>query len=144
MSRGLIALNALFTAAILVAAGYIVRELRAPAPVASTPVRPGGPAAVAVLAPPPPPIPGAYGVIASRNLFSPSRSEAPTTPLAGGSAVPLVKPNLFGVVLKDGAPLAYLEDPTTKRVSGYRLGDSIAGGSLQTIEIGRASCRERV
>src|SRR5207237_8047281 len=29
---------------------------------------------------------------------------------------------------------AYLEDPVTKRVARYRVGDSVAGGTLQTIE----------
>jgi hypothetical protein len=46
---------------------------------------------------------------------------------------PLVKPNLFGVVLREGAPIAYLEDPATKRVAGYRVGDSIVGGTVQKI-----------
>jgi hypothetical protein len=45
----------------------------------------------------------------------------------------LPKPNLFGVVVREGASIAYLEDPVTKRVAGYRQGDSIAGGTVQTI-----------
>jgi hypothetical protein len=44
-----------------------------------------------------------------------------------------VKPNLFGIVLREGAPIAYLEDPSTKRVAGYRVGDAVAGGTVQTI-----------
>jgi hypothetical protein len=72
----------------------------------------------------------AYAVVASKNLFSPSRTEAPITATAAAAAV---KPNLYGIVLREGSPIAYLEDPTSKRVSGYRIGDAIAGGTLQTI-----------
>jgi hypothetical protein len=53
--------------------------------------------------------------------------------VTGGPAIPVVKPSLHGVVLRDGAPIAYLEDPMTKRIAGYRIGDPIAGGTVQTI-----------
>jgi len=76
---------------------------------------------------------GAYGAIASRNLFSPDRSEAPSGAMAANALAALPKPSLHGVILRDGAPMAYLEDPVTKRVAGYRVGDSIAGGTLQSI-----------
>jgi hypothetical protein len=78
---------------------------------------------------------GAYANVAARNLFSPTRTEsAPTATAAAAAASPAAaKPNLFGVVLRDGAPLAYLEDPATKRVAGYQVGDSVAGGTVQTI-----------
>ena len=75
---------------------------------------------------------GAYGVVASKNLFSPTRTEAPVNPSAAAAAN-LPKPNLFGVVLREGSPIAYMEDPTSKRVSGYRIGDAIAGGTVQSI-----------
>lgn len=75
---------------------------------------------------------GAYASVAARNVFSPTRSETPSTATAA-TAAPVVKPNLFGIVLRDGAPIAYLEDPTTKRVAGYRVGDAMAGGTVQTI-----------
>ncbi len=52
-------------------------------------------------------------------------------------AVQLPKPNLYGVIVRDEASIAYLEDPTTKRVAGYRLGDSIAGGTVQAISSDR-------
>jgi hypothetical protein len=74
---------------------------------------------------------GAYTSVAARNLFSPTRTESPPTPTLAAS--PAVKPNLFGIVLRDGAPIAYLEDPATKRVAGYRVGDTMAGGTVQTI-----------
>jgi hypothetical protein len=134
MPPRLLALNALFAALALVAVVYIVRELRAPAPTAAGSGRANAPAAGPNVRPPAPPsAPGAYDVVVGRNLFSPSRSEAPTTAVAAGPAAVAARPALLGVVLRDGAPLAYLEDPTTKRVSGYRLGDSIGGGSVQAI-----------
>jgi hypothetical protein len=74
---------------------------------------------------------GAYVSVAARNLFSPTRTESPPTPTIAAS--PAVKPNLYGVVLRDGAPMAYLEDPATKRVAGYRIGDAVGGGTVQTI-----------
>src|SRR2546430_1197574 len=77
--------------------------------------------------------PQAYNVIASRNLFSPTRSETAGPALAGGAPVLVAKPALHGVVLREGSPIAYLEDPLTKRIAGYRVGDPIAGGTVQTI-----------
>src|SRR5207247_10217827 len=92
-----------------------------------------GPSARAARPPPLPHAPvGAYNVIARRGLLSPTRSEVPGTAttgaLLGGS-----KPNLQGVVLRDTNPIAYLEDPLTKRVAGYRIGDTIAGGRVEAI-----------
>lgn len=77
-----------------------------------------------------------YDVVASKNLFNPSRSETGTA-----SVAPSVKPFLHGVVLTDGAPAAFLEDPTTKRVRGYKPGDAVAGGQLERIEADRVVIR---
>jgi hypothetical protein len=122
-------------------AGLIAREVMSvprvsaarPQPAASIPAQP---AATAPPAAPAPPLgPAAYTVVATRNLFSPTRSEAPVTPPAPVAAAPVLpKPNLYGVVLQDGAPIAYLEDPVTKRVARYRVGDSVAGGTVKAIE----------
>jgi len=135
MPRASIVLNAALGLIALLAVAYVVRELRAPAPMPSAARRPApAPAPVSVTPPPPAPVtpPGGYNVVAARNLFSPTRSESPVSPVAAGApAVP--KPNLYGILLRDGNPVAYLEDPTTKRVAGYRLGDSVAGGTLKQI-----------
>jgi hypothetical protein len=74
----------------------------------------------------------AWTTIASRNLFSPTRSET------GGSGAATAiqqgpKPNLYGIVLRDGAPIAYLEDPATRRVAAYRVGDTVGGGVVKSI-----------
>jgi hypothetical protein len=84
---------------------------------------------------PPPAGPAAYATIATRNLFSPTRSEAPPAPVTPTASLP--KPNLYGVVVREGSSVAYLEDPTTKRVAGYREGDPIAGGTIKTISSDR-------
>lgn len=131
MSKRLLILNAALVALCLVFSAYIIR-------VVTTPVAPPAAGRPRPVTPPPAPTgpqppAGSYGVVASRNLFSPSRSEAPATATGPGAAPQLPKPNLYGVVLRDGAPIAYLEDPVTKRVAGYRVGDSVAGGTLQTI-----------
>jgi hypothetical protein len=73
-----------------------------------------------------------YNVIVAKHLFNPSRSEggsAQATP----AAPPPPKPVLLGVVVDGPQSRAYLEDPTTKRVFGYRIGDSVAGGRLDKI-----------
>jgi hypothetical protein len=133
MSRGLIVLNAAFALIALTAIGYVVRELRAPAPapdVARRPVPAAAPAVPAARAAAETP-PGAYGVVAARNLFSPTRTEAPPSPVAAGPTT--VKPSLYGILVSDTFLVAYLEDPITKRVAGYRIGDSVAGGKLTQI-----------
>jgi type II secretion system (T2SS) protein C len=137
MPKRLIVLNVLLLAVAGASATYIVRDVSAP-PSRPVPLRsrPAGPAAAAPAAPNTPetrPNPAVYGAIASRNLFSPTRTETPPVAQAPRPTAPPVKPNLQGVVVREGAPIAYLEDPTTKRVAGYRLGDSIAGATVESI-----------
>jgi hypothetical protein len=131
MSKRLLALNAALGVLSAVFLVYIVRVVATPVP-RPTPTRSRTAPPPARPSAPPPPT-AVYGVIASRNLFSPARSEALMT--AGGSGAPsnVPKPSLYGIVLRDGAPIAYLEDPVTKRVAGYRVGDAVAGGTVQTI-----------
>ena len=130
MPRRLVALNAVLVAVAFLSAAYMYRELRrAPSPV--PPPRRAAPAALAAAPSGAETQPGGYAVVTSRNLFSPTRSEAPAAGVSNASQPP--KPNLFGIVLRDGVPVAYLEDPTTKRVAGYRLGDSVAGGTVAQI-----------
>jgi translation initiation factor IF-2 len=135
MPRKLLALNLLLGAVALGAAAFIVSEVTTPPQPAPLRVKPApeptAPAPPADKAPPAPA--GAYAAVASRNLFSPTRTEAPVAPVASRPAATLPKPTLHGVVLRDGTPVAYLEDPTTKRVAGYRLGDSVAGGTVKAI-----------
>jgi hypothetical protein len=131
MSRRLVVINAALGVVAIVAAGYTIRELRTEAPTAvvrpaSTP-QPSSPPAADAPAPPP----GGYASVAARNLFSPTRSEAPPSAVASGPALP--KPQLYGIILREQAPVAYLEDPATKRVAGYRVGDAVAGGTVKTI-----------
>jgi hypothetical protein len=132
MPRKLLLINALLIA---IAAGSVVliaRQVMAPMPIPQA-GRSRAPVAEAERPAEPARSPAsAYNVVASKNLFSPTRTEAPVSPVAAAAAnVP--KPNLFGVVLREGSPIAYLEDPTTKRVSGYRIGDAVAGGTVQAI-----------
>jgi len=138
MSKQLRLVTVLFAGIAVVFVAIIVKELTTSPPRARAP-RP--PPTATTTAPAPSPTPsaspsagaGGYGVIASRNLFSPTRTEAPPAP-PPAPVVNLPKPNLYGVVLQDGTPIAYLEDPVTKRVARYRVGDSVAGGTLQSIE----------
>jgi len=132
MPRKLLLINAILIAIAAGSVVFIARHLMAPMPMPQAgkgraPAAEADRPAEAMRTPV-----AAYNAVASRNLFSPTRTEAPVSATTAAVAnVP--KPNLFGVVLRDGAPIAYLEDPTTKRVSGYRIGDSVAGGTVQAI-----------
>ena len=138
MFRRLPLVTVLLVALALGFAGLIVKELttvhRAPVtrpqPAASVGATPGAaPAAPGSTTAP------NYTVVASRNLFSPTRSEAPPAPPTPPPPPPVLpKPNLFGVILIEGTPVAYLEDPVSKRVARYRVGDSVAGGTVKSIE----------
>lgn len=77
-----------------------------------------------------------YSIVAAKSLFSPTRSEtvAATTVTV---APPQPKPYLHGVVLDDAKSRAYLEDPTSKRIFGYTVGDSVSGGKLEAIRADR-------
>lgn len=137
MSKPLILLNALLLGASALAAIYVVRTVIARPPRATAAVAQTSPAAnVASQKPAEPqgPATASYAVVAARNLFSPTRTEAPGPGTPAQQALQFPKPNLFGVVLKDGGAIAYLEDPSTKRVAAYRVGDAIAGGTVQAIQ----------
>lgn len=73
-----------------------------------------------------------YNVIVAKHLFNPSRSEGGPAPTAPAPPPP-PKPTLLGVVVDGPKSRAYLEDAVTKRVFGYRIGDSVSGGRLDKI-----------
>lgn len=75
---------------------------------------------------------GTYNVIVAKHLFNPSRAEGGPAPAAPAAPLP-PKPLLLGLVVDGPKSRAYLEDPTTKRVFGYQIGDSVAGGRLEQI-----------
>jgi len=134
MPRRLLAVNVVLAGVSLLCVSLIVKQLIGSRPAAPSRSRPPAAALAAPSAAGSPRLPAqAYSVIATRNLFSPTRSETPGAGMAGGPAINIVKPSLHGVVLRDGAPIAYLEDPLTKRIAGYRIGDPIGGGTVQTI-----------
>lgn len=133
MSRRGLALNSLIGLLACLLAAALVRELLTPLPL-PPPVAPRPAPPVSVPAPGPvAPVAATYGVIAAKNLFSPSRSEAP----AGATVSKGPKPLLHGVVMGGPMSRAYLEDPVTKRTFGYAIGDTVAGGRLQSISADR-------
>jgi hypothetical protein len=75
-----------------------------------------------------------YNVVAARSLFSPSRTETSAAATAA-SAAP--KPFLHGVVVDEARSRAFLEDPTSKKVYGYAIGDTVSGGKLEAIRADR-------
>src|SRR5213594_1732004 len=134
MPRRLVAINVVLAAVSVLCIGLVVKQIAAGRPA----VPPRGRSPIAAPAEPAPAgdsrqAPQAYNVIATRNMFSPTRSETAGPAVAGNAPALVAKPSLHGVVLREGSPIAYLEDPLTKRVAGYRIGDPIAGGTVQTI-----------
>ena len=131
MSRRLLVVNvALGIVSVLLAVG-VFRTLLAKRPLPPPPP----PRAVSAPAPAVAPTPGdagpgAYAVVAARNLFNPSRSETPTVAAA---AAPVAKPILHGVVIDGSKSRAFLEDPALKRVAGYSVGDRVGGGTIDKI-----------
>src|SRR5215467_10624282 len=135
MPRRLLAINVVLVAVCVLCVALIVKQLASARPSAPARARSAvaGPADPAPSGEPKLPA-QAYNVIPARNLFSPTRSEATGPAAPGTGPQPMIaKPNLHGVVLREGSPIAYLEDPLTKRIAGYRVGDPIAGGTVQTI-----------
>ena len=135
MSKGFLALDGLLVIASIFFATQIWRSIVAPSPIAGA--RSRAPAASASLARGPAATPAgaraplaSYAVIGTKSLFSPARTEGEA---AAGPAQSGPKPFLYGVVLATDLSIAYLEDPGSKRVTGYRVGDAIAGGTLTVI-----------
>jgi len=138
MSRRRLLLNLVLVAAAVVFSAQIVRILIAspqlpPAPPLTTPLVERIATEETGRAVPPL---ATFDVVAARNLFNPNRSESATAALS-----PVGKPLLYGIVLKDGSPAAFLEDPVTKKVLGYKVGDQVAGGLLERIEADRVVIR---
>lgn len=131
MTRRLLLLNGLVVLLGCLFLVTLVREIVTPLPrPAPGAARPAAPASVAAPAPPAAPHvgSGAYLAIVSKNLFSPTRSEGQGSSIAVGP-----KPVLHGVVMDGPRSRAYLEDPNAKRIYGYAVGDSVAGGRVQSI-----------
>jgi len=130
VSRRFLVLNVLLGLLGALCAAGLIRELLTPLPLPPPPTpRVMAPAAGSVPPPTPAASAGGYGVVASRNLFSQSRSEAPAGPVVAAGP----KPFLHGVVMDGPRSRAYLEDPTVKRTFGYAVGDTVSGGRVQSI-----------
>lgn len=131
MSRRLVVVNVLVGALGCLFAAGLIRELGtgrplppAPAPRASQVAPEAGGRPVGQ----PAPI-ATYNTIATKNVFNPARSEAAVASVTA----PGPKPVLHGVMLDGDKSRAYLEEPPAKRVFGYAVGDTIAGGRLDSI-----------
>jgi hypothetical protein len=89
----------------------------------------------------------AYATVAERNLFSPTRNEAPPEPPrstagTGVPAPPAPKPRLYGIVLlPEGRGRAYLEDVQRRRVVGFTVGDLVGDARLEQIKGDRVVLR---
>src|SRR5215472_17220031 len=73
----------------------------------------------------------AYPEIALGNLFDPQRMSG--APRAGEATMPSTDLVLQGVVVEGGRGRAFLEEPSTKRVAAFSVGDSVPGGVIEKI-----------
>ena len=135
MSKKILALNVVLAGVAVFLAIWLVRDLAATRPLPSPVARKAASVAGTEDAAPENSAQDrltAYNVIVAKYLFSPSRTEG--APEVAKPVVPLPpKPILLGVVVDGPSSRAYLEDPSTKRVFGYQVGDSVAGGKLEKI-----------
>ncbi len=88
----------------------------------------------------------AYAGVGERNLFSPARTETPPEPsraatTPAGTAPAAAKPRLWGVLLGVDSGRAYLEDPPTRKVFPYKIGDTIADSRSEQIQADRVVLR---
>ena len=81
-----------------------------------------------------------YDLIATRSLFHPDRA-LPKRSDALIALPPAANLMLYGVVWSEDSPLAYLEDPASKKIFGYKTGDPMAGGYVERIELDRIVIR---
>lgn len=138
MSPRLLLVNAALLAVAGLFAFQLQRELSRARPLPPPPAPRAAPTAAAtgsapsLTGSPRPDLRLLYGVIATKNLFSPSRTEVVANGGTLGAPV-MAKPLLHGVVVADGKSRAYLEDPASKRVFGYAVGDQVSGGRLEAI-----------
>ncbi len=77
--------------------------------------------------------PATNELIAARNLFHPDRAQ-PKNSDALAALPPTTNLMLYGVVWSEENPIAYVEDPSTKKIFGYKRGDAMAGGYVDRIE----------
>jgi len=135
LSKKILALNVVLAGVAVFLAIWLVRDLAATRPLPSPVARKAAGGAAAEDTAPENAAQDrltAYNVIVAKYLFSPSRTEG--APEVAKPVVPLPpKPILLGVVVDGPSSRAYLEDPSTKRVFGYQVGDSVAGGKLEKI-----------
>jgi Type II secretion system protein C len=126
---------------------YRIWAASPPAAAAPPPAAPTAPVPAAAAAPRSA-SPATLGIIAERNLFSPTRSEVAPEPPKPVTATPMApvrpveKPRLYGVVLgTDGGARAYLWDPQTRKVFGYKVGDSLGDSRVEQINPDRVVLR---
>ena len=135
MSRWLLIVNVLVGALGCLLAAGLIRELGTGRPLPPVPAPLASQSAPEAGEPPagqPAPI-ATYQTIATKNLFNPGRSEVTAVPVAAAGP----KPVLHGVMMDGDKSRAYLEEPPTRRVFGYAVGDTIAGGRLDSIRADR-------
>ena len=59
---------------------------------------------------------------------------APPTSAPAPTRETTTRPILHGIVLRGEDSIAYMEDPRTRRVTGFKLGDAVGDGVLEVIE----------
>jgi hypothetical protein len=73
------------------------------------------------------------GNVAARAMDPGGTPPAPAVTEAAPARVPAIS-LLYGVIYGAGGWVAYIEDPTTRAIAPYRVGDSIGGQTIEKIE----------
>lgn len=76
----------------------------------------------------------AFPLTPSAPSAAPRASIEPSPAAPGPGLDPAARPILYGIVLRGEDSVAYLEDPRTRRVTGFKRGDALGDGVLETIE----------
>ena len=74
-----------------------------------------------------------YPEIARGNLFDPQRMKPTSKAIESTTAIPPTGLVLQGVVVEGERRRAFLEEPLTKRVAAFSVGDSVPGGVIEKI-----------
>lgn len=77
----------------------------------------------------------------ARQESRPGVTIAPARPSAEAAAPSGDRPRLQGVVIRETGAVAYIQNPRTNGVAGYRIGDAFGASILETIEEDRVVLR---
>jgi len=83
---------------------------------------------------PRPPGQQSFDIIASANLFNPSRASKKEEAKVSAAPMPRNQPKLFGTIISGDKKMAILEDPSTRERKTFGLNESVGGFLVSDIQ----------